>query len=284
MREGAGLVDFEIKYPDRYYDVGIAEQHAVTFAAGLSCGNVKPVVAIYSTFLQRAFDQVIHDVTVQELDVLLAIDRAGVVGADGETHQGIYDISYLRVLPNILIMTPSDEIEMTKMLTTGLNYKGLAAVRYPRGKSRGLMLELEKLSEIAIGKSKTVRNGKNIAFLVFGTLLHTVLEVAETVNATVIDMRFVKPMDEEKIFEICKSHEAIVTVEDNVITGGAGSYVNEIILKNEFKNNVINLGIPDQLIKHGNQDEILAEINLDYNGILESVKNHIDIMVVKEKI
>ncbi len=283
MREGSGLVEFEKCFPERYFDVGIAEQHAVTFAAGLACERIKPVVAIYSTFLQRAFDQIVHDVSVQKLDVLLAIDRAGIVGADGETHQGIYDISYLRVLPNTVIMTPSDEEEMTKMLTTGLGYKGLAAVRYPRGQCRGLSFNLNEIEPITIGKSRTIRTGKNTAFLVFGTLLHTVVDVAETINATVVDMRFAKPIDEEKIFLMCKNHELIITVEDNVVSGGAGSGINEFILKNNLKNNVKNIGIPDKLIEHGNQDEILAEINLDYNGILESVKDHINMMDLKEK-
>jgi len=283
MREGSGLVEFEKKFPERYFDVGIAEQHAITFAAGLACENIKPVVAIYSTFLQRALDQVIHDVAVQELDILLAIDRAGIVGADGETHQGIYDISYLRMLPNVVIMTPSNEKDMTRMLSTGLDYEGLAAVRYPRGESRGISVELSEIEPIDIGKSKTVRRGKDIAFLVFGTLLHTVIEVAETINATVVDMRFAKPIDEEKISLMCKDHQLIVTVEDNVVSGGAGSSVNEFILSQKFKNNIKNIGIPDKLIGHGNQDEILADINLDYNGILESVKDHIDMIDLKEK-
>ena len=283
MREGSGLVEFEKKFPERYFDVGIAEQHAITFAAGLACENIKPVVAIYSTFLQRALDQVIHDVAVQELDVLLAIDRAGIVGADGETHQGIYDISYLRMLPNVVIMTPSNEKDMTRMLSTGLEYKGLAAVRYPRGESRGLSVELSEIEPIDIGRGKTVRHGKDIAFLVFGTLLHTVIDVAETINATVVDMRFAKPIDEEKISLMCKNHQLIVTVEDNVVSGGAGSSVNEFILSQKLKNNIKNIGIPDELIGHGNQDEILADINLDYNGILESVKDHIDMIDLKEK-
>ena len=283
MREGSGLVEFEKKFPERYFDVGIAEQHAITFAAGLACENIKPVVAIYSTFLQRGLDQVIHDVAVQELDILLAIDRAGIVGADGETHQGIYDISYLRMLPNVVIMTPSNEKDMTRMLSTGLDYEGLAAVRYPRGESRGISVDLNEIELIDIGKSKTVRYGKEIAFLVFGTLLHTVIEVAETINATVVDMRFAKPIDEEKISLMCKNHQLIVTVEDNVVSGGAGSSVNEFILNQKLKNNIKNIGIPDKLIGHGNQDEILADINLDYNGILESVKDHIDIIDLKEK-
>ena len=284
MREGSGLVEFEKNYPTRYFDVGIAEQHAVTLAAGLACDGVKAIVAIYSTFLQRAYDQLIHDVVIQDLDILLAIDRAGIVGADGETHQGIYDISFLRILPRIVIMTPSDEQEMWKMLTTGLNYKGPAAVRYPRGYTLGLDLDL-KIEEIEIGKSKVIRNGKKIAYLVFGTILKNVHNIAEKYNATVVDMRFVKPLDEEMIIDICQTHEYIFTVEENVILGGAGSAVNEVILKNKLKNEVCNIGIPDKIIPHGNQDEILSEIGLDEKGIDETTNSHIRNMVeINEKI
>ncbi|SVD75741.1 uncharacterized protein METZ01_LOCUS428595, partial [marine metagenome] len=243
MREGSGLVEFEKNYPARYFDVGIAEQHAITLAGGLACDGVKAIVAIYSTFLQRAYDQLIHDIVIQDLDILLAIDRAGIVGADGETHQGIYDISFLRILPKTVIMTPSDEQEMWKMLTTGLNYKGLAAVRYPRGYTLGLDLDL-KIEEIEIGKSKIIRKGKKIAYLVFGTILKNIHNIANKYNASVVDMRFVKPLDEEMIIDICQTHEYIFTVEENVILGGAGSAVNEIILKNKLKNEVCNIGIP----------------------------------------
>ena len=282
MREGSGLVEFEKNYPTRYFDVGIAEQHAITLAGGLACDGVKAIVAIYSTFLQRAYDQLIHDIVIQDLDILLAIDRAGIVGADGETHQGIYDISFLRILPKTVIMTTSDEQEMWKMLTTGLNHKGLAAVRYPRGYTLGLDLDL-KIEEIEIGKSKIIRKGKKIAYLVFGTILKNIHNIADKYNASVVDMRFVKPLDEEMIIDICQTHEYIFTVEENVILGGAGSAVNEIILKNKLKNEVCNIGIPDKTIPHGNQDEILSEIGLDEKGIDETTNSHIRNMVELNK-
>ena len=278
MREGSGLVEFEKNFPDRYFDVGIAEQHALTFAAGLSCGNLKPIVAIYSTFLQRAYDQLIHDVAIQDLDILLAIDRAGIVGADGETHQGIYDISYLRILPNVVLMTPSNEEEMWKMLTTGLNFRGIGAVRYPRGFTEGLDLDLSN-QELEIGKSKTIVKGKKIAYLVFGTLLNTILRLAKKNGASVIDMRFVKPIDENIIISICKTHEYIFTVEDNVILGGAGSAVNEVVHKNNIRANIINLGVPDNIVSHGSQDEIFADLGLDVHGIENQTNDHIKKMV-----
>ena len=278
MREGSGLVEFEKNFPDRYFDVGIAEQHALTFAAGLSCGNLKPIVAIYSTFLQRAYDQLIHDIAIQDLDILLAIDRAGIVGADGETHQGIYDISFLRILPNIVLMTPSNEEEMWKMLTTGLNFRGIGAVRYPRGFTEGLDLDLSN-QELEIGKSKTIVKGKKIAYLVFGTLLNTVLRLAKKNGASVIDMRFVKPIDENIIISICKTHEYIFTVEDNVILGGAGSAVNEVVHKNNIRANIINLGVPDNIVSHGSQDEIFADLGLDVHGLENQTNDHIKKMV-----
>ena len=283
MREGSGLVEFEKKYPERYFDVGIAEQHAITFACGLSCGGIKPIVAIYSTFLQRAYDQVIHDVVVQDLDILLAIDRAGIVGADGETHQGIYDLSFLRILPKVVIMTPSDEQEMCNMLTTGFNHKGLAAVRYPRGYTLGLDFNLNINEEIKIGESRMIRKGDKIAYLVFGTLLNTILQVANKNNATVVDMRFVKPIDEKMIINICSNYEYIFTIEDNVVLGGAGSAVNEVILKYGFNVKVKNIGIPDKTIPHGNQNEILEEIGLDYNGIINTTNDYIDYLTETNK-
>jgi len=278
MREGSGLVEFEKNFPDRYFDVGIAEQHALTFAAGLSCGNLKPIVAIYSTFLQRAYDQLIHDIAIQDLDILLAIDRAGIVGADGETHQGIYDISFLRILPNIVLMTPSNEQEMWKMLNTGLNFKGIGAVRYPRGFTEGLDLDLSD-EELEIGKSKTITKGEKIAYLVFGTLLNTVLKLAKKNGASVIDMRFVKPIDEKMIISVCQTHEYIFTVEDNVILGGAGSAVNEVVHKNNIRANIINLGVPDNIVSHGSQDEIFAELSLDVYGLENQTNDHIKKMV-----
>ena len=283
MREGSGLVEFEKNFPTRYFDVGIAEQHALTLAGGLSCGGLKPVVAIYSTFLQRAYDQLIHDIMIQDLDILLAIDRAGIVGADGETHQGIYDISYLRVLPNIVLMTPSNEQDMWKMLCTGLNYKGIGAVRYPRGYSNGLDLDLSNES-LTIGKSKIVLQGKSIAYLVFGTLLNTVIDTAVKNGATVVDMRFVKPIDEIMIIDICQTHEYIFTVEDNVILGGAGSAVNEVVNKNRISKNINNIGIPDDVVPHGSQDAIFEDLGLDSKGIEKITNDHIEKMgnIIKE--
>ena len=272
MREGSGLVEFEKNFPDRYFDVGIAEQHALTLAGGLACNGIKPVVAIYSTFLQRAYDQLIHDIVIQELDVLLAIDRAGVVGADGETHQGIYDISFLRILPKMVIMTPSNEQELWKMLTTGFNYRGPSAVRYPRGFSLGIDFD-PRLKEIELGKAQIIRQGNKIAYLVFGTLLQATLSVAEELNATVVDMRFVKPLDVEMIEEICSYHDYVITIEENVVLGGAGSAVNEVVLKSQLSPKIHNLGIPDRTIMHGPQDEILSEIGLDKEGIKKSTLN-----------
>ena len=274
MREGSGLVEFEKNFPSRYFDVGIAEQHALTFAGGLACGGLKPVVAIYSTFLQRAYDQMIHDIMIQNLDVLLAIDRAGIVGADGETHQGIYDISFLRILPNIVLMTPSNEQELWTMLNTGLKYKGIGAVRYPRGFTEGLDLDLNDEC-LQIGKSRTIVRGSKIAYLVFGTLLNEVTEVAINNGATVIDMRFVKPIDEKTIIAICQTHEYIFTIEDNVILGGAGSAVNEVVNKNKITKNIVNIGVPDNVVPHGNQKEILSDLGLDAKGILKVTNDHI---------
>ncbi|MEC9205963.1 MAG: 1-deoxy-D-xylulose-5-phosphate synthase [Pseudomonadota bacterium] len=274
MREGSGLVEFERNFPDRYFDVGIAEQHALTLAGGLACNGIKPVVAIYSTFLQRAYDQLIHDIIIQELDIMLAIDRAGIVGADGETHQGIYDISFLRILPKMVIMTPSNEQELWKMLTTGFNHCGPSAVRYPRGFSLGIDLDA-KLEGVQLGKAKIIRKGNRIAYLVFGTIVKTVLQVAEGLNATVVDMRFVKPLDIEIIEEICTHHSHIITVEENVVLGGAGSAVNEIILNNGLSSKVYNLGIPDKTIMHGSQDELLSEIGLDEKGIRNTTLNFV---------
>ena len=274
MREGSGLVEFEKNFPTRYFDVGIAEQHALTLAGGLSCGGLKPIVAIYSTFLQRAYDQLIHDIMLQELDILLAIDRAGIVGADGETHQGIYDISFLRILPKIVLMTPSNEQELWKMLNTGLNHTGIAAVRYPRGFTEGLDLDLNNEC-LLLGESKTIIEGSRIAYLVFGTLLSEAIDAAKSNGATVIDMRFVKPIDENMIINVCNSHEYIFTIEDNVILGGAGSAVTEVVNKNSITKNIVNLGVPDNIIPHGNQNEILSGLGLDARGIIKTTNDHI---------
>ena len=271
MREGSGLVEFSEFFADRYHDVGIAEQHAVTLAAGMACEKAKPVVAIYSTFLQRAYDQLVHDVAIQNLPVLFAIDRAGLVGADGPTHTGNLDLSYLRCVPNMLIMTPSDENECRQMLTTGYQHNGPAAVRYPRGQGPGVEIDT-KFQVIEIGKAEIKREGKKIAILAFGSMLSEALKAAEEVNASVVNMRFVKPLDTEMLQRMAESHELIVTIEENVIAGGAGSGVNEWLLANKFSNQVINLGLPDRFVDHGATRELLAECGLDAAGIIGAIK------------
>lgn len=269
MREGSGMVEFSERFPERYFDVAIAEQHAVTFAAGLAIGGYKPVVAIYSTFLQRAYDQLIHDVAIQNLPVLFAIDRAGIVGADGQTHQGAFDLSFMRCIPNMLIMTPSDENECRQMLYTGFQAGCPAAVRYPRGNAIGV--NLEPLSELPIGQSKLVRQGRQIAILNFGTLLPFALQAAEKLDATVIDMRFVKPLDKERIKEIAESHQLIVTLEENAIQGGAGSAVAEVLNAQGFAHRLLQLGLPDYFIPQGSQAEMWHELGLDGEGIEEKI-------------
>ena len=277
MREGSGLVEFEENYPKRFFDVGIAEQHSVTLAAGLAIGGLKPIVAIYSTFLQRAYDQLIHDVNLQNLNVMFAIDRAGLVGADGETHHGIYDISFMRVLPNIVIMTPSNENEMWMMLNTGLQFEGPSAIRYPRGNSSGNEVIITD-ETIEVGKSLTVCEGGTIAILVFGELLNNVFDISKRLSLTLIDMRFAKPLDTKKINELSKTHKYFITLEDNVVIGGAGSAVNEHIMQNGLDINIINLGIPDKIISHGSQDELYSEIGLDKKSLeikINELYNHI---------
>lgn len=272
MREGSGMVRFSKEYPQQYFDVAIAEQHAVTFAAGLAIGGYKPVVAIYSTFLQRAYDQVIHDVAMQKLPVMFAIDRAGIVGADGQTHQGAFDISFLRCIPNLVIMTPSDENECRQMLHTGHQYQaGPTAVRYPRGSGTGAALE--PLASLPIGKGVVRRNGEKIAILNFGTLMPDALTAAEQLNATVADMRFVKPLDEALILELAATHDALVTLEENAINGGAGSGVNELLMSKRKMVPVLNLGLPDRFIPQGTQEEALHEIQLDAQGIVDQIQN-----------
>ena len=266
MREGSGLVEFEERYPDRFFDVGIAEQHSVTLAAGLAVGGLKPIVAIYSTFLQRAYDQLIHDVNLQNLDVFFAIDRAGLVGADGETHHGIYDISFMRILPNIVIMTPSNEKEMLMMLNTGLNHKGPCAIRYPRGNTQVNNITMTD-NELAIGKSQIMFKGQKIAVLVFGQLIRDVAEISKKLSLTLVDMRFVKPLDKDIIDELSTTHEHLITIEDNVITGGAGSSVNEYLVDRGYEITITNFGIPDRIVSHGNQDELYAEIGLDRKSL-----------------
>lgn len=271
MREGSGMVRFAEEFPQQYSDVGIAEQHSVTVAAGMACEGLKPVVAIYSTFLQRAYDQLIHDVAIQNLDVTFAIDRGGLVGADGPTHAGSFDLSYLRCIPNMLVMTPSDENETRQMLYTGYQYKGPAAIRYPRGSGTGTPIE-KNMTAIPTGKATVCREGKNIAILAFGTLLHAALEAAETLNATVVNMRFVKPLDTEMIDRIASTHKQIITIEENAIMGGAGSAVNEYLLSKNILIPIKNLGLPDQFLEHGKPDEMLSAIGLDAKGIIEAVQ------------
>jgi 1-deoxy-D-xylulose-5-phosphate synthase len=272
MSEGSGMREFEELYPDRFFDVGIAEQHAVTFAAGMACDGLKPVVAIYSTFLQRGYDQLIHDVAIQNLNVLFAIDRAGLVGEDGPTHAGSFDLSYLRCIPNMLVMTPSDEEETRCMLTTGYQYKGPAAVRYPRGSATGREMDKE-LKGFEIGKANICRKGKGgVALLVFGTLLTKGKIVAEELDATLVDMRFVKPLDEALIKTMATSHSLLVTLEENAIKGGAGSAVNEYLEAENLSVPVLNLGLPDRFIEHGKADDMLAACGLDVEGITSSIR------------
>lgn len=272
MSEGSGMREFEEMYPDRFFDVGIAEQHAVTFAAGMACDGLKPVVAIYSTFLQRGYDQLIHDVAIQNLDVLFAIDRAGLVGEDGPTHAGSFDLSYLRCIPNMLVMTPSDEEETRKLLTTGFHYRGPAAVRYPRGNATGREMDKE-LKGFEIGKANICREGKGgVALLVFGTLLTKGKIVAEELDATLVDMRFVKPIDEALIKTMATSHSLLVTLEENAIKGGAGSAVNEYLEAENLSVPILNLGLPDRFIEHGKADDMLAGCGLDVEGISSSIR------------
>ncbi|MGL5596880.1 MAG: 1-deoxy-D-xylulose-5-phosphate synthase [Aeromonas sp.] len=271
MREGSGLVKFSQQYPDRYFDVAIAEQHAVTFAAGLAIAGKKPIVAIYSSFLQRAYDQVIHDVALQDLPVLFAIDRAGLVGADGPTHQGAFDISFLRTIPNIVVMTPSDENECRQMLYTGYLHHGPAAVRYPRGSSLSEASISPEMQALELGKGRIVREGKGIAILAFGTLLHHANAAAEALDATLVDMRFVKPMDEALVLSLATSHDHLVTLEDNAIMGGAGSAVNELLMRAKRCKPVLNLGLPDRFVEQGTQQELYTLLGLDSEGVLATI-------------
>jgi 1-deoxy-D-xylulose-5-phosphate synthase len=271
MREGSGLVRFSQEYPERYFDVGIAEQHALTFAAGLACEGLKPVVAIYSTFLQRAYDQLIHDIALQNLPVVFAIDRAGLVGADGPTHNGSYDLSYLRCIPNMVVMTPSDENECRQMLYTAYQLDGPAAVRYPRGGGAGVAVN-PALQQFPIGKGVVRRQGEKIAILSFGSLLGQALEAAEALNATVADMRFVKPLDDALVKELAATHDLLVTLEENVIQGGAGSAVLESLQHQQLAVPVLQLGLPDTFIEHGTQAEQLTVAHLDAAAVLAAIR------------
>lgn len=270
MREGSGMVAFEKQYKDRYFDVGIAEQHAVTFAAGLACEGLKPVVAIYSTFLQRAYDQVIHDVALQNLDVTFALDRAGLVGADGGTHAGNYDISFLRCIPNMVILAPSDEEESRLMLNTAYAYEGPASVRYPRGVGSGRAFQ-RTAETLPLGKGKIVREGQTFAILAFGSMVKTSIEAGNALNATVANMRFVKPIDMDLIAELASSHDAIITVEEGCIMGGAGAAVSEALSSMEISIDVLHLGLPDLFIDHGDAAHLLSLYSLDTNGIINSI-------------
>jgi 1-deoxy-D-xylulose-5-phosphate synthase len=271
MREGSGMVRFSHEYPDRYFDVGIAEQHAVTFAAGLACDGLKPVVAIYSTFLQRAYDQLIHDVAIQNLPVVFAIDRAGLVGADGPTHAGSFDLTYLRCIPNITVMAPADENECRQMLYTAFQMNTPAAVRYPRGSGSGVAPQKE-MQMLPIGRGEIRREGAGIALLAFGSMLQPCLEAAEELNATVANMRFVKPLDDDLIASLAANHELLVTVEENTVMGGAGSAVLESLSARGRAVPVFQLGLPDTFLDQGDPSQMLSECGLDREGIVRSVR------------
>ena len=277
MREGSGLVAFEQQFPQRYFDVGSAEQHAVTFAAGLACESLKPVVAIYSTFLQRGYDQLIHDVALQNLDVTFALDRAGLVGADGATHMGAFDIAFLRCIPNMAVLTPADENDCRQLLTTAYQHTGPAAVRYPRGGGSGAAVSTE-LTALPWGKGEVRRRGERVALLVFGTLLQPALQAAETLNASVANMRFVKPLDTELLQELAAEHELLVTLEEGVVMGGAGSAVLEALAQLGIQKRVITLGLPDEFIDHGEQSFLLQQIGLDAAGIVSTVQAQLKLL------
>ena len=270
MREGSGMVEFERRFPQRYYDVGIAEQHAVTFAAGMACEGMKPVVAIYSTFLQRAYDQLIHDVALQNLDVTFALDRAGLVGADGATHVGNYDLAFLRCIPNMVVMAASDENECRQMLSTAYAHQGPAAVRYPRGAGTGVAVQ-NNLDTIPMGRGELRREGKGIAILAFGTMVAPSLGAAEKLNASVANMRFIKPLDVELVKQLAASHDALVTVEEGCIMGGAGSAVAEALAAAGIVKPLLQLGLPDRFIDHGDVVQLLAGCGLDADGIAASI-------------
>lgn len=279
MREGSGLVEFEKKYPERYFDVGIAEQHSVTLAAGMACESLKPVLAIYSTFLQRGYDQLIHDVVLQKLPVLFALDRAGLVGPDGATHAGSFDFSYMRCLPGVLVMAPADENECRKMLSTGFNHNGPASVRYPRGTGPGIAVDAT-LDTLPIGRAEILRQrhnnqGHSVALLAFGTMVYAARDCADQLDATLVNMRFVKPLDETMILQLAASHSLLITLEENVVAGGAGSGINELLNQQRGHTPIINIGLPDNFIEQGSREELLAECRLDAAGISSQVREAI---------
>ena len=271
MSDGSGLNKFAEKFPDRFFDVGIAEQHAITFAAGLACEDYKPVIAIYSTFLQRAYDQLIHDVALQNIPMLFAIDRAGIVGQDGPTHSGSFDLSFLRCIPNIVIMAPSNENECRQMLFTGFKCKGISVVRYPRGIGPGSIIK-SKMTAIPIGKAEIIKKGKKIALLAFGNMLEEALKVADKINATVVNMRFIKPLDIKLIRNLASSHKLLVTLEENTISGGAGSAVLEVISEYNLKCQTLRLGLPDKFVEQGGQEQLREKYGLDAASITKSIE------------
>ena len=275
MREGSGMVTFAKQYPDQYVDVGIAEQHSVTLAAGLACEGVKPVVAIYSTFLQRAYDQLIHDVAIQDLPVLFAIDRAGLVGPDGPTHAGMFDLSYLRCIPNMMVMAPTDENECRQMLTTGYQHNGPAAVRYPRGTGTNAEVDTE-LTTLPIGKGQITRQGSKVALLVFGSPLQEAMIAANTLGASVANMRFVKPIDDALIAKLAASHDLLVSIEENVIAGGAGSAIQESLMAQGITIPLLQLGLPDKFVDHGDRNVLLSACGLDSSAIIRAVENRLE--------
>ena len=271
MLDGSGLNKFSEKFPDRFFDVGIAEQHAITFAAGLACENYKPVIAIYSTFLQRAYDQLIHDVALQNIPMLFAVDRAGIVGQDGPTHSGSFDLSFLRCIPNILIMAPSNENECRQMLFTGFKFKGISVVRYPRGPGPGSAIK-SKMTAIPIGKAEVIRKGRTIALLAFGNMLEEALKAGDKINATVVNMRFIKPLDIKLIRDLGSSHKLLVTLEENTISGGAGSAVLEVISEYDLKCQSLRIGIPDKFVEQGGQEQLRKKYGLDAASIIKSIE------------
>jgi 1-deoxy-D-xylulose-5-phosphate synthase len=274
MCEGSGLAEFAQQYPERYFDVGIAEQHALTFAAGLACDGYKPVVAIYSTFLQRAYDQLIHDIAIQNLPVVLAIDRGGLVGADGATHAGSFDLTFLRCVPNMTVMTPADENECRQMLYTAMQLNTPSAVRYPRGTGPGVTIE-KAMQALPLGKGEVRRTGKRVAILAFGSMLAPALAASEQLDATVVNMRFVKPLDVELVLRMAAEHELLVTVEENTVQGGAGSAVAECLMQNGIAIPLLQLGLPDKFIEQGDSAQMLADCGLDAKGLLASLQRKV---------
>jgi 1-deoxy-D-xylulose-5-phosphate synthase len=269
------MSEFAERFPDRYFDVGIAEQHAVTFAAGLACEGMRPVVAVYSTFLQRAYDQLLHDVALQKLPVVFALDRGGLVGADGPTHHGAFDLSYLSCVPNMVIMAPADEEECRRMLTTAFRRDGPCAVRYPRGAGPGVKTQAA-LEGLPVGKGEVRRRGRDVALLAFGSMLSPALQAAEDIDASVANMRFVKPIDRELIVELAREHSLLISIEENVLIGGAGAEVARVLDETGSPARFIRMGLPDRFIDHGDQSRLLAEAGLDKAGILRAAQTYRD--------